>query len=206
MDTMRTLTAASLTVVSAFALCAVTPDLAAAQHGGVKGGVNVNAISFSPDLGSRGSADRLIGVTAGLWVAQPIHPRFAVQIEALVARKGTKELFRFGDSLKVTYLEVPVLLRLRKFLGSDGYLFAGPSAAFALSSTYESDGISEDASDGVKRVDLGLTVGGGIEHRRLVLDARYTWGLTRVVTNSDFPDVALRNRTFVVMVGFCWAR
>jgi hypothetical protein len=204
-STMR-FTSRFLTAAAAVLVSLIVPGVASAQHGGVKGGFNANTIVFSPNLGSRDSAESLIGWTAGAWVAQPVHPRFEVQIEALAAHKGARELFRFDDSLKITYLEVPVLLRLRKFISSGGYLVAGPSVAFALSSTYESDGVREDASDGVRKVDVGLTVGAGVEVRRLVVDARYTWGVSRVVTDSDFPNVALRNRSFTVTAGFCWAR
>ena len=203
---MRYRSTALFTLVVTGGLIAGLPGTAAAQQAGLKAGFNARAISFNPDFGTRSASESLIGVTGGLWVALPARGRLAVQIEALVARKGATELVRFGDSLKVTYLEVPVMLRVRDVLGSGAYLFAGPSVAFALSSTYEDDGVEEDAGDGLHDIDVGLTAGAGFEVRRLGVEARYTWGLRRVFQDGDAPEVKFRNRTFTVMAAFGWSR
>lgn len=203
---MRHRSTALVTLIVTGCFLASVPGIAAAQQAGLKAGFNASDISFNPDFGARSASESLIGVTGGLWVALPARGRFAVQIEALVARKGATELVRFGDSLKVTYLEVPVMLRVRNVLGTGGYLFAGPSVGFALSSTYEDDGVEEDAGDELHDVDVGLTAGAGVEIKRLGIEARYTWGLRSVFQDGDAPEVNFRNRTFTVMAAFGWSR
>jgi hypothetical protein len=37
---------------------------------------------------------------------------------------------------------------------------------------------------------------------RVVIDGRYTWGLTNINRNPDEDDTTLRNRVFAVMAGF----
>jgi hypothetical protein len=50
-------------------------------------------------------------------------------------------------------------------------------------------------------VDFGLVVGGGVESRRLSLEARYTLGLRTVFHDGDLEGT-FKNRSFSVLAGF----
>ena len=66
------------------------------------------------------------------------------------------------------------------------HLFGGPTFAFITAATYHDEGESEDVKNDLDgTTDVGLTVGGGVEFGRVGVDARYTWGLTSLVTDGD---------------------
>ena len=77
----------------------------------------------------------------------------------------------------------------------------GPTLGFNVSATYESDGESTDISDEVENVDLGWTVGGGLDVQRLFIDVRYTFGLSSLFTEGDTGE-GVKNRQAMVVAGF----
>jgi hypothetical protein len=76
-----------------------------------------------------------------------------------------------------------------------------------MAATYHDEGTSEDAKhdlDGT--TDVGLTVGGGVRFGRASVDARYTWGLTSLLTDLD-TGASLKNQTFSVSASVAlWRR
>jgi hypothetical protein len=125
------------------------------------------------------------------------------QLEALFIQKHARNVTRLGDSLELSYLEVPIVLHGDVWQQDDRGIFfiAGPSLAVNLQARYTEDGTSEDVKDDIARVDAGLHLGGGVELGPLVVDARYILGL-RSVFHVD--DVAFRNRTFAITAGVRW--
>ncbi len=60
------------------------------------------------------------------------------------------------------------------------------------------------STEGLKNTDFSLVFGGGVDFAvadvgRLVLEARYTLGLT---TFSATPGIDVKNRVFAVLIGF----
>ncbi len=89
-------------------------------------------------------------------------------------------------TLRLYTLELPVLVRYNvgKF-----YLNAGPSIAYNLMGDKKIDDVSKsvsfnDATDNFKRWDAGIQMGAGyrfkIRQKSVVLDARYSYGLTNI--------------------------
>jgi hypothetical protein len=75
-----------------------------------------------------------------------------------------------------------------------------------MKATYHDEGASEDVKgdlDGT--TDVGLTVGGGVRFGMASLDARYTWGLTSLLTDGD-TGASLKNRTFSISASFALSR
>ena len=185
------------------------PAAAAAQEVGVTGGWSAATLVFDPAQDRVAGPEHRGGFLGGGFVRAPLHDRANVQVEFLVSQKGVKELFRFGDELALTDIEVPVLIRfnLHQRNAPGAHLFVGPTFAFTMSATYHDEGASEDVKDDLdKTKDVGLTVGGGVQFGRASVDARYTWGFGGLLTDGD-TGASLKNRTFSVSAAFAiWRR
>jgi hypothetical protein len=192
----------SIVAVAVFTSLLSCAARAEAQVGVLAGlarsGIAVGSESGSPDLA--GPQDRS-GLAAGVSLLLPANRYGGWQIEALFIEKGAANVLGPNDALRLSYLEIPFLLHvdvLRR-RGNALFLLAGPSLAFPLSASYETDGVKENIKDDVSSVDVGLHVGGGVEVGQLIIDARYIWGW-RTVFSGDL-DGAFKNRTFSVMAG-----
>ena len=145
----------------------------------IKAGVSMATISFSAESGSQelSNTERLTGFVGGIALLLPGSSRGGIQIEALFHQKGARNLLRRDDTLRLTYIEVPVLLHVDLYQRDPRavYVIAGVAPSFAVQASYESDGEKEDVKDDIEDVDVGLVVGAGVELRRLTLDARYVW-------------------------------
>jgi len=193
----------------ALAVALLLPTAAAAQEVGVTGGGSSATLVFDPAQDRVQGPDHRAGFLGGAFVRLPLHSRADLQIEFLVSQKGAKQLFRLGDELALTDIEVPVLIRfkLHQADAPGAHLFAGPTFAFTTTATYHDEGVSEDVKSDLDRTtDVGLTVGGGVQFGRASLDARYTWGLGALVTDGD-TGASLKSRTFSVTAAFAlWRR
>ena len=192
------------------ALAAVlAPAAAAAQDVGITAGWNTATLVFDPAQDRVSGPGHRPGFLAGGFVTAPLHRRANVRTEFLVSQKGVKELFRFGDELALTDFEVPVLIQvnLHQPDAPGVHLFAGPTFAVTMTATYHDEGASEDVKSDLDRTtDVGLTVGGGVGFGKASVDARYTWGLTSLLTDGD-TGASLKNRTFSVSASFAlWRR
>ena len=174
---------------------------------GVKAGANFADLNFEGE-GADINLDRRPGFVGGLFVVVPANRQFALQTEAIFSQKGAKsESGDFSGKVTLNYLEVPVLARISSpaTTAASFHVFAGPALGLRLSakSELEEDGEeeNEDIDDDVKRFDLGLVLGAGVEVGRFVIDGRYTWGLLNI-NNVESDDVTIKNRAFAVMAGF----
>jgi hypothetical protein len=186
---------------------AIWPAPAHAQE--IKGGFSSATISFSSESGSEelSNTERLTGFVGGMAFLLPGNSRGGVQIEALFHQKGARNLLRRDDQLRLTYVEVPVLLHIDLYQrGPRGvYVVAGAAPAFVVQASYEDDGQKEDVKDDIEPIDVGLSVGAGVELRRLNLELRYTWGLRSAFQDGDL-DGTFKNRALSLTVGFRFGR
>ncbi len=121
------------------------------------------------------------------------------------------------------YLELPILARLQAPMTPANrvglHAVFGPSVALQLGCTttvrftdvsnttgqiISEENLELDCSESLKNTDFSLVFGGGVDFAvadmgRLVLEARYTLGLT---TFSTTPDFDAKNRVFAVLIGF----
>jgi hypothetical protein len=174
---------------------------------GVKAGVNFANLNFEGEDADV-NFDRRTGLVAGLFVVVPSNSPFALQAEALYSQKGAQiEEGGFTSKVRLNVLEVPVLARFSTpaSSGASFHVFGGPSLGFKLSAeavdSFEGEEETTDLDDDVKSFDLGLVLGAGVEFGRLVIDGRYSWGLTDI-NNDDSEDVKVKTRTFSIMAGF----
>lgn len=134
-----------------------------------------------------------IGFHGGAFLTYQLSPKFDLQPEFLVAVKGINQ----GGILSIldwslNYLEVPVLIKYKltpdkKFKTT---LYMGPQFSYLLSSEFDvifMDPI--DVTEAMKRLDFGLVLGGDINYKRIVFEARYTLGLRGIVDKDGFNEL-----------------
>jgi hypothetical protein len=199
------------------ALCAGWSGVAWAQkvETGVKVGVDISGLPNGGELidqivgqPSRETTSR-IGLIGGGYARFPISNNVGFQPEMLFVMKGVKldEADGGSVSVRINYLEFPLLARYQTSLSSaiTGFVVAGPSFGLKLNSSAKLDSTAGstdvDVSQGLRSLDLGVAVGGGIVWNGYILEARYTGGLTDIADASfPHPD-SLRNRAFAVTIG-----
>jgi hypothetical protein len=183
-------------------LTALWPAATLAQE--IKGGISSATISFSPGSGSRelSETERLSGFAGGVSFLLPGNSRGGIQVEALFHQKGARNLLRFDDELRLSYIEIPVLVHVDVYQRDPRaiYIVAGVAPAFTVAARYEDDGEPEDVKDEIEDLDVGLVAGVGVELRRLTLEARYTHGLRSAFQDGDLEGT-FKNRTILFTVG-----
>jgi hypothetical protein len=159
----------------------------------------------------------------------PVSDNFSFATGLLFSTKGLKEKgeidFGLGTkatyvaTINVNYLEVPLT---PKFTFGSGdtktYLAFGPYVAFALSgkgkakTTFngstekDSDDVEFGSSNGeMKRLDLGLTVGGGIEVGNFQIGLTYGYGLSNLSNASD-NGYRLKNRVLGLSMAYLFGK
>jgi hypothetical protein len=180
-----------------------------AKVGGTSASLKYSNPAEDPGYGHR------IFIGGGAFLVQPISGPLALQVEGLYMPKGAERTETLGGTdvtttLMLDYFEVPALARvyLARTRARNVYLFGGPFAAMRLNAKLKeaagrpvTSGVTTDISSDVKFFDYGLVLGGGVDISRLVIDARYSWGLTGVEKDVPSSD-SIRNRTFAVLIGF----
>lgn len=169
----------------------------AQDRGGVRFGYNAATLSteeagFDPKTRS--------GFVVGVFGVLPVSGVFAVQPEFLYSQQGAKvEDGSDEATLKLDYVQIPVLARVRLGSHSPAHLLVGPSFGFRTRAETEFNGETMDFKDEVKGTDVGFVTGIMVNAGMFVLDGRYTWGLMNI-SKGDDPDT-VKNRVFAVSAG-----
>ena len=119
---------------------------------------------------------------------------FSISAGALYSMQGAKI---GGSTAKFDYVNIPILANVYVYRGLAVKL--GVQPGFCINHKFSNNGFSADASD-AKTVDVSIPVGASYEYQHFVLDARYNWGLTKVIKNSD-P----KNSVFQFTLGYKFA-
>ncbi len=189
-------------------------SLAARLEGGLKFGANI-AFIHGPDVEIFPGLDSnwliRFGLCGGGFVALSLSERIAIQAEALITTKGSKEIRPlFEDyetyvySLMITYLEIPVLFRVTTppiWKVSQLVFMAGPAFGFKLGSRFMRSGEVLDF-DGVRSSDLGLVFSFGYVLRsKGYTEFRYTAGMSKVIERGGIP-LNIKNGVVSLIVGY----
>jgi hypothetical protein len=155
----------------------------------------------------------------GLIVLYPLSDALTLQTEVRYAARGAENHYVATDvdgneitgtqTWKLNYVEVPILARVYVPTGSRlrPLFYAGPDLGFNVSSTVEdSETGSKSTLDDVANFDFGIAFGGGLEvgagRGSLILDARYTLGLSMVFTGVAASED--KNRTLTFGLGYAF--
>ena len=203
------------TIVVTVCVVALLPGVAAAQSigGGVKGGVSLADV---PDIAGGLDAasdilERRIGYAVGGFVAIGLGHGFSIQPEALYTQKGVGARAPGGTAsseftFKADYVDVPILGRFTFGKGLRAYVFAGPSLNFLISAKAKSGfggtASETDVSEDMESFEAALVLGGGIEIGPLLVEARWSEGLTNILADGVSPaGPELKTRTLLVLGG-----
>ena len=187
------------TLALAVALLVSAASAHAQTSFGVKAGLNLANLSIS-EADDTFEPENRTGFVAGVFVTLRGGGIFAFQPEVLISSQGAK----FSDTVnsgtaKIDYLQVPLLARIGP---SNVALVVGPSIGYRIRAKLSGDGIdvdNEDFSDQIERMDVGLVAGVTADIGKLVLDGRYTWGLTNIEKEATADKT--KNRVISLTLG-----
>ena len=183
-------------------LCMVLPASAQVNLG-ILGGLNLANMRADPDQGVDLSTRTGIGI--GGVVDIGLGNTSALRLEPMFLQKGSKigveGLGELGK-IKVSYIEVPVMLKLAFGTGNaKPYVMAGPTIGFVLSAKLD----DEDIKDEIKNTDFGLSFGGGVSipagNNSIFVEARYALGLSDINDDPDDPDTKLKTKGIQIFAG-----
>jgi len=183
-------------ILGSMLIVALTSSTAAWAQvgGGIKVGVNLATLSGFNDA----STTQRVGVMVGGFMTFGLAPMIAFEPEVLFSMQGSK--LHFGTSgtivssdvtAKLDYVQVPLLLRIGNSgkAGASLYAVAGPTLGILVR--------NEGVADQLRRTDLGVVVGAGVTVSRLLLEGRYTAGLT----DFNKGGTVYKNRVLSLLVG-----
>jgi len=194
---------------------ALIPAGGAAQSvgGGVKAGLSLGDIPEVGDVLEVGNFDTSLrtGFAVGGFLTWQFEGGFALQPEVVYVQKGV-ELTFVEDSVSVDgevetdFVDVPVLARYTFGQGgARGYVFAGPSFDFKVNAKAKAsvmgEAEEEDLDDEVESFEFALVFGGGVEFGPVLLEARWSEGLTNLAKEATADDPDVKSRTFLVLGG-----
>lgn len=160
---------------------------------GLKAGANMSGFTENDFL----STD-VFGLQVGAIGVKNFNRNFAAQVEILFNQKGGVFETPFLDSnpeVKLNYLNIPLMGKT--YLSNNVTFELGPEIGFLLSKSSTSVGGFEGL-DLVKSFDLGASAGFSFQfYSGLVIQTRYTYGLSKVVEGSDY-----KNSTINLSVGY----
>lgn len=177
--------------------------------------------SIGPEIGANFSKfgrdatdnDFKPGLAAGAFLTYSVVNTFGITGKFLFSQKGAKYNVGTTDSkITLNYLEIPLVGRF--FLNKEGKfrpnIFLGPSFGFLLGGTTkvgdaDAEKFTDAEKDAFNGFDFGLTGGLGLnfeilDETRLLLDARYTHGLSDVSSNTGLTG-SINNQAITVTVG-----
>lgn len=158
-----------------------------------KVGVNIANITDVDD------ADPRIGLAAGAEFEYGLTDNIGLSAGVLYSMQGVKTIIVDDDcTSKLDYLNVPILANFYVAKGFAVKLGVQPGFKLSSKAKFKGSGGSKEVDvDGFKSVDLSIPVGLSYQYQNIVFDARYNWGVTKIV-----DDVDSKHSVFQITVGY----
>ena len=158
-----------------------------------KVGVNIANITDADD------ADPRIGLAAGAEFEYGLTDNIGLSAGVLYSMQGAKATEDGADcTLKLDYLNVPILANFYVAKGFAVKLGVQPGFKLSSKAKAKGSGASKEVDvDGIKSVDLSIPVGVSYQYQNIVFDARYNWGVTKIVDDADS-----KHSVFQITVGY----
>ena len=174
----------------------------------------VGSINLQPKVGLNISnitdidgTDPRIGLAAGLEAEYQVSNIFSLSAGAIYSQQGTKLSWVRGgvdvaQTLKLDYINVPILANV--YVAKGLAVKLGVQPGFNVTAKVErketaagrTRKTTRDVED-VKSVDFSIPVGLSYEYANFQLDARYNWGVSKVVDDDDE-----KNSVFQITLGY----
>lgn len=159
-----------------------------------KVGVNIANITDADD------ADPRIGLAVGAEFEYGLTDNIGLSAGVLYSMQGFKTTIIDDDcTWKLDFLNVPILANFYVAKGFAVKLGVQPGFKLSSKAKFKGSGASKEVEveDGVKSVDLSIPVGLSYQYQNIVFDARYNWGVTKIV-----DDVDSKHSVFQITVGY----
>lgn len=158
-----------------------------------KVGVNIANITDVND------ADPRIGLAAGAEFEYGLTDNIGLSAGVLYSMQGVKTTIIDDDcTWKLDFLNVPILANFYVAKGFAVKLGVQPGFKLSSKAKFKGSGGSKEVDvDGFKSVDLSIPVGLSYQYQNIVFDARYNWGVTNIVEDSDS-----KHSVFQITVGY----
>ena len=159
-----------------------------------KVGVNIANITDADD------ADPRIGLAAGAEFEYGLTDNIGLSAGVLYSMQGVKTTIIDDDcTWKLDFLNVPILANFYVAKGFAVKLGVQPGFKLSSKAKFKGSGGSKEVEveDGVKSVDLSIPVGVSYQYQNIVFDARYNWGVTKIVDGADS-----KHSVFQITVGY----
>jgi hypothetical protein len=150
------------------------------------------------------------GLAGGIFLNLSPVEFFSIQPEFLLQQKGAvneNDDFNFTEDVKIGYLNVPVLFKLRLPIDNTFFphVYAGPQFSYAFNSeysieTFEGSTFSREVDP--RNFDLGGVFGLGldIESNHLFFTTDFRYGLGALNLDKD-GEAKLKNKDMAIMLG-----
>ena len=166
-------------------------------------GLNIANITDADDANAR------IGLAAGAEFEYGVTKMFGISAGLIYSMQGAKttvdDYYGEGDvdcTMKLDYLNIPILANV--YVAKGLAIKLGIQPGFKLSSKLKIEGdgasVEGDLDEGVKGFDLSIPVGLSYQYQNFVLDARYNFGVTKIIDDSDS-----KNSVFQITLGYKFA-
>lgn len=171
----------------------------------------VGSFSLQPKIGlnvatltKADGADPRVGLVAGAEFEYQATDMLGISFGALYSMQGCKGTVYDSDlgsadaTLKYDYINVPILANIYVTKGLAVKLGIQPGFNVSSKVKAKSGGMSAEAdASGVKDFDFSIPVGLSYEFSNFVVDARYNFGVTKVMENFDS-----KNSVFQFTLGY----
>ena len=156
-------------------------------------------IGFSAaDFNNTDDTKARVGMIAGAEFEYTLANKFSLGMGLNYSQQGA-ELDKTDVKYKIDYLTVPIVANFYLFKGFA--LKAGIQPGINLSSKIDGGKMSVDMDEAVNTFDFAIPVGLSYEFYNFVIDARYTFGVTKVF-DQDVIDLNSKNLTFQLSLGY----
>ncbi len=159
-----------------------------------KAGMNIAALTDAE------GSDVRIGFVGGAEAEYQFHDMFSVSAGLLYSMQGlTADRGGSDVTYKMDYLNVPILVNCYVVKGLAVKLGIQPGFNINSKSKVEGGKTTVETELDAKTLDFSIPVGVSYEFANFQLDARYNWGLTKVI---DAPDASPKNSVFQLTLGY----
>ena len=178
------------------------------QSGGSLANVHVN----DPNEVYTTDTDLKLGYSAGLVAEIPYSSGFYVLTGLLLTQKGYRVNLEqqlgngAGYKRSLTYVEIPVTIKYqlpKKIYNNDIYVLAGPYIGLGLAgrtkltiegnSDFDEISWGRETTDDFRRLDTGITYGGGFKFLNFYFQITHSLGLANIAAFTD-DGFSIRNR------------
>lgn len=182
-----------------------------AQKFGIKAGLNLSNMLIKDDQDTYSTDFKMSpGFHVGPTAEIPINKMFSFETALLLSTKGYKySESGYTESANLLYLDLPLTAKASFDIGSIKIYGAfGPYIGMGLSGKFKSTDSPDEtlnwgsgSEDDLKRIDLGLTFGAGVEINAIQIGLSYGLGLANI---SSFTDGGskINNRVVGISVGY----